>query len=208
MARLQPAEPHGLDLFRRITYAVARRMYGRPLEPTRTVAHHPKLLFGYGMIASALDRSSAVEAELKHLAMLRTGQLVGCEWCLDFGSYLAHRSGCPEEKLRELSTWRESERYSGLERLVLEYTEAMTRTPVEVSDELFGRLREHFDERQMVELTMAIAMENLYARSNWAFGLEGEGFSEGMYCVAPATDVAANAAAANGAPVAEPVGAG
>ncbi len=69
--------------------------------------------------------------------------------------------------------------------LVLEYAEGMTRTPVEVPDELFERLREHFDERQIVELTMAIGLENLYSRSNWALGIEGQGFSEGMYCVVP-----------------------
>jgi len=185
MPRLQPAEPHGLDLFRRLTFRSAKRMYGRPMEPTRVVAHHRKLLFGYGMVAISADRSSAVDRELKYLAMLRTAQLTGCEWCLDFGSYLAHRSGCPEAKLRELATWRDSAQFDRLERLVLEYAEAMTRTPVEVTDQLFAQLREHFDERQMVELTMAIALENLYSRSNWAFGLEGEGFSEGMYCVRP-----------------------
>jgi AhpD family alkylhydroperoxidase len=185
MPRLQPAEPHGLDPIRRLTYAAARRMYGRPLEPTRVVAHHPRLLFGYGMVATALDRSSAIDERLKHLVMLRAAQLVGCEWCLDFGSYLVQRTGCPEEKLRELSRWRESSLFSHVERLVLEYAEAMTRTPIEVTDEMFAALREHFDERQMVELTMAIALENLYSRSNWAFGIEGEGFSEGMYCVMP-----------------------
>jgi AhpD family alkylhydroperoxidase len=185
MPRLQPAEPRGLDLFRRLTFRSARWMYGRTLEPTRAVAHHRKLLFGYGMVARSLDRSSTVDEELKHLAMLRVAQLVGCEWCLDFGSYLAQRSGSPGEKLRELATWRDSSQFDGLERLVLEYAETMTRTPVEVTDELFSQLHEHFDERQMVELTMAIALENLYSRSNWAFGLEGEGFSEGMYCVRP-----------------------
>lgn len=187
MPRLQPAEPHGLDLLRRLTYRYAKRAYGRPMEPTQVVAHHKKLLFGYGMVSSAFERSSTVDEELKNLAMLRTAQLTGCEWCLDFGSYLAQRSGCSEDKLRELSTWRDSAQFSDLERLVLTYAEAMTRTPVEVTDELFAQLREHFDERQMVELTMAIALENMYGRSNWAFGIEGEGFSEGMYCVRPQT---------------------
>src|SRR5437764_14891889 len=195
MPRLQPAEPHGLDLFRRLTYRWAKRTYGRPIEPTQVVAHHRKLRFGYGMVATAADRSSAIDEELKHVAMLRAAQLIGCEWCLDFGSYLAQRSGCPEEKLRELSTWRESRQFDQLERLVLEYAEAMTRTPVEVTDELFAQLREHFDERQMVELTMSIALENLYSRSNWAFGIEGEGFSDGMYCVRPQTAELAETAA-------------
>jgi AhpD family alkylhydroperoxidase len=186
MSRLAPAEPHGLDPVRRLTYASAKRMYGRTLEPTRIIAHHRPLLLGYGAVSLAFERfAGSVESRLKNLAMLRTAQLIGCEWCLDFGSKLAHDSGVPEDDLRELSHWRESARFDELDRLVLEYAEAMTRTPVEVSDELFARLRTHFDERRIVELTMSIALENLYSRSNWAFGIEGEGFSEGMYCVAP-----------------------
>jgi alkylhydroperoxidase family enzyme len=57
--------------------------------------------------------------------------------------------------------------------------------------ELFEELRAHFDERQMVELTMAIAFENLASRNNWALGIESEGFSEGSYCVRPDNLVAA-----------------
>lgn len=186
MPRLSPAELRGPDLVRRLTYRAAKRMYGRPLEPTRVLAHHRPLLLGLGAIGVASERySRSVDARLKHLAMLRAAQLVGCEWCLDFGSWLARRSGAPEEQLRELSTWRRSDRFGQTERLVLEYADAMTRAPVEVSDELFDRLRAQFDDRQLVELTMAIALENLYSRTNWALGIEGEGFSEGAYCVHP-----------------------
>lgn len=189
MSRLKPAEPHGVDLLRRLTYRTGRRMYGRDLEPSGILAHHRPLLLGVGMASLAFERhSKAVDEHLKHLAMLRTSQLVGCEWCLDFGSYLAQQAGASEEQLRELSMWRESERFDPLERLVLEYAEGMTRTPVDVPDELFDRLREHFDERQIVELTMAIGLENLYSRSNWALGIEGQGFTEGMYCVRPQTE--------------------
>jgi len=196
MSRLEPAQPRGLDLIRRVTYASARRMYGRPLEPTQVIAHHRPLLAGFGVMGLASERfSNSVDRELKDLAMLRASQLIGCEWCLDFGSWLAQRAGAPEEKLRELSRWRESDRFDDRERLVLEYTDAMTRTPVEVPDELFARLREHFDARQIVELTMAIALENLYSRFSWAMGIEGAGFSEGMYCVVPEGSGAAVAGA-------------
>jgi AhpD family alkylhydroperoxidase len=189
MARIKAAEPHGLDPIRRLTYASARRMYGRTLAPTEIVAHHRPLLAGYAAVSLALERfSRSMPPRLKHLAMLRVAQLIGCEWCLDFGSRLAQDAGCPAQDLRELSRWRESHRFGEPERLVLEYAEAMTRTPVEVSDELFERLHARFDEPQIVELTMAIALENLYSRSNWAIGIEGEGFSEGMYCVRPGGD--------------------
>ncbi|HEY1522722.1 MAG TPA: carboxymuconolactone decarboxylase family protein [Solirubrobacteraceae bacterium] len=169
-----------------MTFRTARRMYGRETEPLQAMAHHRPLMLGLGAISFADERfSHAVDEEIKHLARLRAAQLVGCEWCLDFGSYLAQKAGSDPEKLRALATWRDSPLFDERECLVLEYAEAMTRTPVDVSDELFARLREHFDERQMVELTMSVALENLYTRFNWAMGIEGEGFSEGMYCVTP-----------------------
>jgi len=186
MSRLAPARPRGIDPVRRVIFGAARWLYGRALEPTRVVAHHRPLLVGYSIVALFGDRySRRVHKRLKDLAMLRTAQLIGCEWCLDFGSWLASHSGVPEEQLRELAVWRQSERFGPVERLVLEYAEAMTRTPVEVSDELFAALSKHFDERQIVELTMSIGLENLYSRTNHAMGIGGEGFSEGMYCVRP-----------------------
>ncbi len=68
---------------------------------------------------------------------------------------------------------------------MLEYAEAISRTPVEVSDELFGRLRERFDEPQIVELTYAAAIENLRARFNWALDIGSQGYTEGAFCVRP-----------------------
>jgi hypothetical protein len=67
----------------------------------------------------------------------------------------------------------------------LEYADAMTQTPVEVSDALFARLHERFNEVELVELTSAIAWENYRARFDHAFGIEGENFSEGAVCALP-----------------------
>ena len=190
MARLQPAKPRGLDPVRRLIPWYTKRTYGRAIEPAGILAHHRKLMLGIAAAGMALERSSALPRRLRELAMLRSAQLVGCEWCLDFGSKLAHDTGVPAEDLRELSGWRTSARFDARDRLVLEYAEGMARTPADVSDELFARLRGQFDERQIVELTMAIALENLYNRSNHALGIESDGFSDGMYCVMP--DLSAN----------------
>jgi AhpD family alkylhydroperoxidase len=186
MARLNPYKPRRLDLLRRLTFRSSKVIYGATVGPLKVVAHHKPLMLGYGTVALSLDHfSKRVDRRYKYLGMLRTSQLTGCEWCMDFGSRLAQDSGIDAETLRDLSRWRESDRFDGLDRLVLEYAEAMTRTPVEVSDELFAQLRGQFDEGQMVELTMAIGLENLYSRMNWAFAVESEDFSEGMYCVRP-----------------------
>lgn len=116
MARIKPAEPHGLDPVRRLIFASARRMYGRALEPTEVVAHHRPLLAGYSAITLASTRfAHSVADRHKELAMLRTAQLIGCEWCLDFGSMLARDSGIPQDDLRELALWPQSQRFDELD---------------------------------------------------------------------------------------------
>ena len=90
-----------------------------------------------------------------------------------------------EQQLLDLATFETSSAFTEVEKLVLRYAVAMTQTPVEVSDELFAGLRQHFDPRQMVELTSAIAWENYRARFDHAFGIEAEGFSAGAVCALP-----------------------
>ncbi len=61
----------------------------------------------------------------------------------------------------------------------------MSRTPVDVADELFERLRRSFDDAQIVELTNIIALESMRGRFNLALGFGSAGFSEGMVCAEP-----------------------
>lgn len=79
--------------------------------------------------------------------------------------------------MAELSRFRESSRFSDLEKRALEYAEAMTQTPAVVSDELFCELSAQLTPEQMVELTAAIAVENFSARFNHAFGIEPAGLA-------------------------------
>ena len=98
---------------------------------------------------------------------------------------MGRKSGVTEEKLMALAEFESSGAFSEVEKLVIRYAVEMTRTPVEVTDELFGELQKHFDSRQIVELTSAIAWENYRARNNHAFGAEAEGFSRGAFCPMP-----------------------
>jgi len=86
------------------------------------------------------------------------------------------QTGADEDKIREVPAWRESRRFSEMERVALEYAEAMTITGQRVSDELFGRVRAIFDEAQTVELTAAVALENFRSKFNVPLGVEAQGF--------------------------------
>ena len=103
---------------------------------------------------------------------------IGCPWCMDFGYWALHTHGIPREKIEAVPRWRDSELFDPLERLVMEYTEAMTKTPPTVDDELVKRLLDHLDEAQMVELTMIICLENVRSRFNSAVGLTSQGFKD------------------------------
>jgi 4-carboxymuconolactone decarboxylase len=84
-----------------------------------------------------------------------------------------------------LPDYRRSALFSKAEKLVLEYADAMTQTPMEVPETLFLKMREKFAEPQLVELTATLAWENYRARFDHAFGVEAEGFSEGSCCALP-----------------------
>jgi alkylhydroperoxidase family enzyme len=93
--------------------------------------------------------------------------------------------GVSEAQLRALPNFETSPEFSETEKLALRYAVAMTATPVVLGDELFAAMRAHWTERELVELTSAIAWENYRARFDHAFGCAAEGFSEGAYCPLP-----------------------
>ena len=171
--------------FARLVRWYGRRAYGGELAPVDAYLHRRGLLMGYGAFETATERSAKVDDRLKALAETKAAAVVGCEWCMDFGSRFALDHGADERQLRELPQYADSDAFDDVEKLVLDYATAMSRTPAEVSDELVARLQEHFDDAQLVELTNAIAIENLRARFNHALGLDPQGFSEGSYCVIP-----------------------
>ena len=90
-----------------------------------------------------------------------------------------------QEKIEALPSYLTSLLFSEAEKLVLEYADAMTQTPVGVADALFAKLREKFTDAQLVELTATLAWENYRARFDHAFGVESEGFTQGSYCAWP-----------------------
>ena len=104
--------------------------------------------------------------------------MIGCSWCIDFGYYSGLQEGMDPAKVRDVARWRDSEVYTDKERALLEYAEAASSTPAQVSDELVGRLHRHFTEPEMVELAAWVALENYRSRFNAGLGLHSQGFSD------------------------------
>ena len=155
-----------------------RRQYGAVMEPALALAHNRKVLTSTMRFQSATNRWDALDASLKHLAALAAAATVGCSWCLDFGYWVSHTEGVDPAKLEAITDWRSSDVYTDLERRVIEYAEAMSTTPMGVTDEMVAGLLEDLSEAAVVELTAAVALENFYSRSNSALGFTSQGFKE------------------------------
>jgi AhpD family alkylhydroperoxidase len=168
-------------------YDGATARFGKLLDPLVVTAHNPDVFRAYVGFEAAFAQAHAVDERLKALAALKSAALIGCPFCVDLGSTEARASGLSDDQLKALPTYRESALFSPLEKAVLDYTTAMTRTPVVVSDALFATLREYLSPAAVVELTSMIALENYRSRFNHAVGIGSQGFSEGSYCVRPET---------------------
>jgi AhpD family alkylhydroperoxidase len=201
MSRIEPPKRRSplvrllLRLARWETAKVTGRHTERMIEPFEAYAHLPRLAMSYGMLEGATAKLDRVPERVKVLAELKAATMSTCEYCIDIGSTIARRAGVSEAQLLALPRYRESDEFDQLEKLVLDYAVGMSRTPVEVSDELFASLRERFDDAQLVELTNVIAVENMRGRFNGALGIGEAGFSEGMVCAVPEPDAAARAEA-------------
>jgi alkylhydroperoxidase family enzyme len=84
------------------------------------------------------------------------------------------KKGISDHKLGAIDGFRESDLFTPAEKAALRYAEEMSRTPVDVPDDLFDELRRHFDDRGIVELTAMIAFENTRARFNRALHIESD----------------------------------
>ena len=108
---------------------------------------------------------SGLEPSLLELVKMRASQINGCAYCLDMHSKDARAIGETEQRLYVLNAWRESPFYSERERAALAWTEALTRiSEDEVSDELYAEVSQQFDEKELVELTLAIIAINAWNR--------------------------------------------
>lgn len=125
-------------------------------------------------------RQSGLEMELLELVKTRVSQINGCAYCLDMHTKDARHHGETEQRLYVLSAWREAPFYSDRERAALAWAEAVTEIACgDVSDAVYDEVRGHFNEKELVDLTLAIVAINGWNRLSVSFRTPVGGYKAG-----------------------------
>jgi AhpD family alkylhydroperoxidase len=151
-----------------------------PAEQDEIVAHkarmpHPAFLLEGGLDAltglNKVARTAGVPEPLLHMLCLRASQINGCSWCAVDHTREMVEDGASAERIAAVAAWRDAPYFTARERVALEFTEAITRLADHhdpISDELWGRMTEAFDKRQISALLFEIGAINVWNRINAA----------------------------------------
>lgn len=127
-------------------------------------------------------RGSTLGSSLQHLVKTRASQINGCAYCLDMHTKDARANGESEQRLYALDAWRETPFFDERERAALEWTEAVTHVAeTHVPDDVYERVRGHFTEEELIDLTLAITNINAWNRLCIAFRTVAGTYRPGAY---------------------------
>lgn len=149
----------------------------------KTRIHYARVAPGVYTAMDALDQylaAAGLNETLLHLVRLRASQLNGCAYCIDMHWKDLRALGDTEQRLAGLDAWRESPYYTDQERAALEWTEAVTFVADgQVEDSTYDAVRGHFTDKELADLTLAIATINAWNRLSIAGRLTPGGYQVG-----------------------------
>jgi AhpD family alkylhydroperoxidase len=180
MPRIPLLADHQVGWLTRTVFRAARRRFGAVPEPFRAAANHRGLMWASTLHELAAERAARrLDPALRDIVVHRVATVVGCSWCVDFGTMQWVRQGLDADALR----WAAADdapddaRFDETERRVLAYADAMTAQPTTVDDAMVADLDDRLGHAGLVELTHLIALENMRSRTYSALGIHEQGFA-------------------------------
>jgi alkylhydroperoxidase family enzyme len=147
---------------------------GRLINIYRLMLHSPALANAWFDLNQAVRYGTEIDGQSRELAVIRVAILNGVEYVQRaHGPAYALQEGLTPEQVAALSDWRGSQLFNAQQRALLAYTDAMTEN-IEVTDDVFDNARQHFSERQIVELSLLIGAYNMLTRFLQALKVDPE----------------------------------
>ena len=138
--------------------------------PRFSIQQHAAVMQPLLRLGQEIRARGHLDGKLVELVLTRCSQLNGCAFCLDMHSKDARAAGETEQRIYLLPAWRETTLYSESEQAALALAEELTELPSHesVSDALYARLRQHFEEAAVVDLVLLVGLINAWNRLNLA----------------------------------------
>ena len=147
---------------------------GRLINVYRLMLHSPMLADAWFNFNQAVRYGTEIDGQCREIAVIRVAILNNVEYVKRaHGPSYALKEGLTPEQVSAITDWQSSNLFNDKQRALLAYTDAMTQQ-IEVADDLFGEIRNHFSERQTVELTMLIGTYNMFTRVLQALKIDPE----------------------------------
>lgn len=173
---MKPVEkPAGLKL--RIVYSMMRKQLGKTPTPIKVLSARMPSSIKVTTVMYKVEKKISLEEETKFLVEYFTSLLNGCTFCMDIGKTYVVKADYKLDKFDALMQYRTSDLFSEREKAALGYVEEITRER-RVSDETFENLKQHFSEKEIIELTYLVAVQTFTNLSNIALGIESDGLCE------------------------------
>jgi uncharacterized peroxidase-related enzyme len=168
LSKLTPSEVNA-EVREEFDYYLKER--GNVPNMFRTMAHRPDIMRTMTSHFRAVMNTGTVEKKLKEMIVVRVSFINHCDYCLNSHTALAGRLGVTGEEIAALEKG-ELGGFGERERLALEFADKLTTDSHSVTDELFARLRGHFNEGEIVEIAAVAGVFNYFNRVNNALQME------------------------------------
>jgi alkylhydroperoxidase family enzyme len=176
MARVPLIEPEQRPEQAALIERIRKGRRGTIINVYKLLLHSPELASVWLDLVNAVRWKVDLDGRLRELVIVRIGYLNGSNYVVKQHVPLhTAPEGMKQEECDALADWRGAPFFSAREQAVLAYTDAMTRD-IDVPDPVFAELRKHFNERQIVELTVLIGTYNMHTRVGQALQIDPESF--------------------------------
>lgn len=174
MVRIQPLKKEQAQGEIKEMLEMLEKQFGMIPNLFATLAHYSKALKPILDLYQAIAKESAIDPKLQELANLEVSRINCCNYCLVHHTQMAKMAGLKDVQLKSWQEGQIKDTFSDKEQVVIEYARQVTKDAENVSEELFKRLRLHFSDSKIVNLTLIIGLMNVFNRFNGALGVELE----------------------------------
>jgi alkylhydroperoxidase family enzyme len=174
MARVKLIQPEERPDQSALIERIVKGRRGTFINVYKTLLHTPDIASVWLDLVNAVRWKTDLDGRLREIVIVRVGYLNKCAYVVkQHVPVISVPEGLPKEEADTLADWRASKYFNERERAALAYTDAVTRD-IDVPDAVFAELRKHFNERQIVELTVLIGCYNMHTRVGQALQIDPE----------------------------------